>query len=106
MRPGEIRGLESGQSEAAVIAESIITRLRSLPYETLVDRLLNDVETEEVSAESGVQHQVEIQAMWDSGRPGDLRVLVGVDDGSLRGSFSPVDRALVIANDGSFVGEP
>jgi hypothetical protein len=62
--------------EAAAIAESIITRLRSLPYEQLVERLLNEVETEEVAAESGVQYQVEIQG-----------------------------RAFVIADDGSFVGE-
>ena len=93
------------RAEAATIADSVIARLRSLPYETLVERLLDEIETEEILAESGVTYQVEIHAMWDPWRPGDLRVLVGVDDGSFRGSFSPVARDFLVSNDGSFVGE-
>lgn len=92
-------------AEAADIAESVIERLRAMPYETLVDRLLDKVETEEIAAHSGVHYQVEMQAMWDAGRPGNLRVLVGVDDGSWRGSFSPLGRDFIIASDGAFVGE-
>jgi len=54
---------------------------------------------------SRTEYQVEIQGLWDAGRPGDLRVLVGVDDGSFGGAFSPVDRVFIVARDGSFVGE-
>jgi hypothetical protein len=93
------------RAEAARVADGVLEPLRALSYQSLVDRLLGEVETEEIRGESGVTWQVEIQAFWDSGRPGNLRVLVGVDDGGWRSSFSPLDRAFIIAPDGSFVGE-
>jgi hypothetical protein len=32
-------------------------------------------------------------------------VMVGVDDGGFRSSFSPVNRSFIITSDGSFIGE-
>ena len=93
------------RDEAAVVAEGVIGRLRGMPYQALVDQFLDQDEVESVVAPSGVTYQVEIQARWDSGEPPNLRVIVGVDDGGLRSSFSPVDRVFIMANDGSFVGE-
>lgn len=92
--------------EAGTVAGEIVDELRSVPYDTLVTRLLGEQETREVVGESGVEYQVEIEAMWDRpGRRGDLRVFVAVDDGSFRGAFSPESRSFIIAPDGSFVGE-
>jgi hypothetical protein len=93
------------RDEAAVVAESVISRLRSMSYRALVDQFLDEVEVEEIVGPSGVTYQVEIQGRWDSGKPPDLRMLVGVDDGGWRSSFSPVDRSFIMADDGSFVGE-
>jgi hypothetical protein len=67
--------------------------------------LLDEVEIETVDGLSGVTYQVEIHGMWDSGRPPDLLVIVGVDDGGWRSSFSPVHRSFIISSDGSFIGE-
>lgn len=80
------------RQEAGAIADAIVAELRSVPYDTLTERLLGEVETREVAGPSGVTYQVEIQGMWDTGQPGPLRVIVGVDDGTLRGAFRPVDR--------------
>jgi hypothetical protein len=91
--------------EAAAVAERVISRLRGLGYQALIDGLLDQAEVEAVVGASGVTYQVEIQARWDSGKPPDLRVIVGVDDGGLRSSFRPVDRTFIITSDGSFIGE-
>jgi hypothetical protein len=91
--------------EAGDIANEIVAELRSVPYDALVGRLLTEVETRVVTGGSGIEYQVEIQAMWDTGRPGNLRVIVGVDDGTLRGAFRPEDRHLIVAPDGTVVGE-
>ncbi len=74
-------------------------------YQALVDQFLDQVEVESVVGTSGVTYQVEIQAWWDSGGRPNLLVIVGVDDGGWRSSFSQVNRAFIMANDGSFVGE-
>jgi hypothetical protein len=91
--------------EAGEVADAILAELRAVPYEELVARLLTDVETRVVAEPSGTDYQAEIQAIWDDGRPGDLLVMVGVDDGSVRGAFRPESRSFIVAADGSFVGE-
>lgn len=80
------------RQEAGAIADAIIAELRSVPYDTLTERLLGEVETREVTGPSGVTYQVEIHGIWDTGEPGPLRVIVGVDDGTLGGAFRPVNR--------------
>jgi hypothetical protein len=93
------------RAEAAAVADGAIRRLRALTYEALVKRLLGEVEVEEVTGASGTRYQVEIEGFWADGRPGNLLVLVGVDDGGFRAAFSPLNRTFIIARDGSFVGE-
>lgn len=79
--------------------------LRQLSYRELVGRLLDRVETREVTLPSGAWYQLEIQGFWDS-RPNEvLRVLGAIDDGKERASI-PLTDDFLIASDGSFVGEP
>jgi len=80
------------REEAGAIADAIVVELQSVPYDVLAKRLLGEIETREVTGPSGVTYQVEIQGLWDTGKPGPLRVIVGVDDGTFRGAFRPVDR--------------
>jgi hypothetical protein len=92
--------------EAASVAQAIVSELREVPYEQLIDRFLDEIETREVAAPSGTEYQAEIHAFWDMpGVQTNLRVIVGVDDGSFRGAFSPVARSFVVAPDGSIVGD-
>ena len=76
-----------------------------MDYQALVDRLLDRVETEEVVGAAGTTNQVEVNGTWDAGRPPDQLVIVGVDDGTFRGSFRPVARSFIVAHDGSIVSE-
>jgi hypothetical protein len=93
------------RDEAAAVADGVIARLRQVSYDVLVKRLLDEVETEEIFGASGVTYQVEMHGLWDAGQPPDLMVIVGVDDGGLRSSFSPVNRSFIISSDGTFIGE-
>jgi hypothetical protein len=93
------------REEAAAVAEGVISRLKELGYRALVHTYLDQVEAETVGGSSGVTYQVEIQAQWDARQPADLLVMIGVDDGGLRSSFSPVARSFIIRSDGTFIGE-
>jgi hypothetical protein len=87
----------------AILAEQIST-LRRRSYEGLRASLLNDSETFEVVGASGTTYQVELQAHWDSGKDGPLRIFALIDDGGWR-SFKPLSEDFIVAPDGSFVGE-
>jgi hypothetical protein len=92
------------KQEARAILGDQIARLRERSYEELCASLLNDTETFEVVGASGTRYQVELQALWDSGKSGPLRVFAHIDDGGWR-SFAPMGEDFVVAPGGSFVGE-
>jgi hypothetical protein len=92
------------KQEAREILHDQIARLKRRSYEELRTELLNDSQTFEVAGTSGTTYQVELQAHWDSGKGGPLRVFALIDDGGWR-SFKPMGEDFIIAPDGSFVGE-
>lgn len=87
------------------VLDGVVDALRREPYGKLVARYLRESDEYTVVAESGVQYQVEVQAFWDRPRqPGDLRVIIAIDDGGWR-AFRPLSTDFIVASDGSFVGE-
>ena len=92
------------KAEARGVAESILESLRSMTYQELVDRYLDSSEDRQVVAASGAEYQIEIQALWDSGEPGNLRVFVMIDDGGWR-AFSPLAVDFIRAPDDTFIGD-
>jgi hypothetical protein len=90
--------------EARELAEGLSEELRGESYDALVARFLDRCEHQEVAGDSGTTYQVEVQAFWDAGKPGDLRVRVAIDDGGWR-AFSPLFTDFIMTPDGSFVGE-
>ena len=93
--------------EARSVLAAALEPLRKLTYEELVARMLDSIETIEVVGPSGASYQIELQGFWDDPRrPGEtLHVLGGIDDGTLRAAFSPLDDGFLVAPDGSFLGE-
>jgi len=87
-----------------MVLDALVAELRLEPYAALVARYLNESDSRTVVAESGGSYQVEVQASWDGGAPGDLRVLIAIDDGGWR-AFIPLCTDFIVAADGSFVGE-
>jgi hypothetical protein len=91
------------KTEAGSLAAARLDELRKLPYAELKS-FLDNSETRELVAPSGVTYQVETYAFWDDKNAGHLRVSVAVDDGGWR-AFLPLGWDFIIAPDGSFVGE-
>jgi hypothetical protein len=79
--------------------ELAILRLR--PYSELVKLIKTPVQ-KVVTGPDGKHYQIELTAVWDSGKRGDVRVMVSGDDGGLS-SFHPLSVAFIMAPDGHFV---
>lgn len=92
------------RTEAKHLVDQALTELRTVPYDVLVRRYFNKSEHREVIGKSGITYQLDIEAFWDSGDEGDLRVLVAIDDGGWS-AFAPLCSDFIIAPDGAFVGE-
>ena len=60
--------------------------------------------TAEVNGPDGMKYQIEVQAVWDSKKGGDIRVIAAVDGGEVS-AFRPLTDDFIMAPDGSFVGE-
>jgi len=107
------------KAEARRALADEVGRLRGLSYAELSGRIpahprrvlgiipvLEEpqVETREVTAESGTTYQLESQVLWDGKAGGDIRVLVAADDGGAS-ARKPVTADFILAPDGSFVDE-
>ncbi len=107
------------KAEARCVLADEVRRLRALSYAELSGRIPSrprrvlgvvrvvdepEVETREVTAQSGTTYQLENQVFWDGKAGGDIRVLVAVDDRGLS-AFKPLTDDFVFAPDGSLVGE-
>ena len=89
--------------EARALLDTEISRLRALSYGEL--RRYTDEEHLELTGPSGKEYQVDVLAVWDRGKEGDLRLMVSIDDGGLLAAFLPMTDGFVMATDGAFIGE-
>ena len=93
------------QEEAKEILANRVRQLKKLPYSEFRAWVIEKkIETPVANGPSGTEYQIEIQAMWDSKRRGDIRVFVSVDDGGLVSSLMPLCDSFVVSSDGSIVG--
>lgn len=92
------------KGEARGIALAQIDDLRRMGWGELRDRYLDNPETVQVRGATGTVYQIQTQAFWDTGKGGDLRIIVAVDDGGWR-AFVPLSEDFILVPDGSFVGE-
>ncbi len=91
--------------EARDLLAKELERYRTQTWEQL-QRLLKTSESSEVKGRSGTTYQIKIHACWDDwGSGGDLRVMGGIDDGSLWRAMRPLCDDFIMAPDGSLVGE-
>lgn len=91
------------RSEALSVLDSALAGYRARAHRDLLP-LLTRQDTFTVPGPSGTVYQLEIQAVWDGPRNGNLRVIGSIDDGGLR-AFVPLTRDFVLSPDGQFVGE-
>ena len=91
------------KQEAKKVLEDQLLPYRSIGYERLL-RLLKGQDVFEVTGASGTVYQLEIQAVWDGRKRGDLRVRGSIDDKGWR-AFAPLISDFIVRPDGTFVDE-
>jgi hypothetical protein len=89
--------------EAKTLLQEKLAEYRSYRYDSLL-RLLSEQDVFEIVGPSGAVYQVEVHAVWDDVRKGDIRVIGTIDDGRWR-AFFPVTSDFAMRADGTFVGE-
>ena len=89
--------------EAKAVLSALLADYRATSYSEL-QHLLGTQDVMEVTADSGAEYQIEIQAIWDNKEYGNLRVMGLIDDGGIR-AFFPLTDDFIMTPDGEFVGE-
>ena len=90
------------KADAQSLLSQELSRYRELPCAELFS-LIDDSETVERTAPSGVIYQIEMQVVIDDAARQTLRVIGAIDDGGWR-AFSPLSDSFILSPDGSFVG--
>ena len=91
--------------EARGILDRRVDDLRRETYVRLKADWLGRPDCEQITGASGVEYQVEIEALWDDRKAEHLRLVVSIDDGRGWRAFMPLADSFIVAPDGSFVGE-
>lgn len=90
------------RAEAKVVLESHVRELKKLSYAEFRSWIVERrIETPLVKGASGIEYQVEAEALWDSQPGGNIRVLVSVDDGGLMSTLVPLGDSFLISPGGS-----
>ena len=89
--------------EAKAILQEQLSRYKSCSFVELLG-LLEEGEHIEITAPSGKEYQVEIDAFWDDKPKGNLRVIGSIDDGWIRAYF-PLSDDFLISPDGKLIDE-
>jgi hypothetical protein len=92
------------RQEAQAELSRIVAEYRTRSYEQWASQVDAEPICLEVTSPTGRSYQVEIEALWDHPKGGDIRVLFGIDDGGWR-AFAPLTEDFVIRPDGTFAGE-
>ncbi|HSM02894.1 MAG TPA: hypothetical protein VK960_10720 [Acidimicrobiia bacterium] len=87
------------RDEAAKLLGRHLERVGREPFDSLSSMVGNPRVTPALG-HSGVEYQIEVEAMWDDESNGVLRVLGSIDDATFRGAFSPVTDDFLITRDG------
>ena len=77
--------------DALEILSRTLEGFRATPFNTLVRMIDAEPVALEETGQSGRCYQLEIQAVWDDGRGGPVRVLGAIDDGGWRAFFPLTD---------------
>jgi hypothetical protein len=88
--------------EAIRWLEQELDAWRQRPYAELSRLIDLDPVVSERNGDDGTKYQLEIQAVWDGPRAGNIRVIGSIDDGRWR-AFLPLTRSFIKTPDDAFV---
>jgi len=92
------------KEETEEIIRQQLEPYRRRPYAELISMINAKPINYEFRAPSEIVYQIEIQAYWDGGPNGNIRVVGSIDDGGLR-AFSPLSDDFIKSPNDEFIGE-
>ena len=92
------------RAEAKAILKQEIARFREKSYADLI-ALVEQSDGFDVTGPSGKVYVLDVSAVWDGNHSGNVRLLLAIDDGSWRTTFSPLTDDFIMTADGLFIGE-
>jgi hypothetical protein len=99
----EIEIMAMNEQVGYALIDAEVRRLRKLPYLELAS-LVGKTETKQVVGEDDKTYQLQIDAVWDSKKGENVRLIVAADDGGWR-AFKPLTGDFIMRPDGTLVGE-
>lgn len=87
------------RDEARKLLEAHIKGLMRRGFDSLV-AIVGNPEVTPAMGHTGVEYQIEVEAVWDDEEAGVLRVLGSIDDATFRGAFSPVTDDFLVTRRG------
>ena len=85
--------------EARKLLTAFVKDLQKKPYDELVQLIANPI-CAELEGPSGVQYQIEYEALWDAKPNSLLRVMASIDDGGLITAMFPITLSFLVNSDG------
>jgi hypothetical protein len=92
-------------AEAREVLRRRVAELRRTPYSELCSRWLGQADCERIPSPSGVEYQVEIEAVWADQPNGPVLLLTSIDDGHFWRALSPITDSFVMAPDGAITSD-
>ena len=92
------------RQEAKAELSRIVAEYRERSYAEWVARIDDKPIVLETTTDTDRWYEVEIEAFWDGGRGGDVRVVFSIDDGGWR-AFLPLTETVIVAREGAPAGE-
>lgn len=91
------------------VARTLLTRemqkLARRPYHELRQQAIDKHIDVLTVAHEDVEYQIEVEIRWDSEPEDDVRVIGGIDDGSLLSSLRPLCEDFIVKPDGTLDAE-
>ena len=91
--------------EARGVLRRRVAELRRTSYSELCSTWLGRPDCEQIRSPSGVEYQVEIDAIWADQPNGPVLLIASVDDGHFWRALSPITDSFVMAPDGAITSD-
>jgi hypothetical protein len=78
-------------------------KVKALSYAQLKDFVLQGHSDNYEVTDGGTTYEIEINFFWDSGKPGNVRVVGAINESGGWSAYKPLTQSFIVRPDGSFI---
>jgi hypothetical protein len=91
------------KERASTLLLGELEKLKSVPYEQLKTLVLRDEPDSYVIVDEDTKYEIKIFYRWDSGKPGNIRVVGNINVAGGWSAYRPHSEDFIVRSDGSLV---